>query len=96
MFVSGGAVILRDHINSVCGATATMYWRGQGMWLFIEKLDSKHSGEHPKEAKIEASLTRGEDLGLSIELPDQPSCGLFLCGALTRIRGKLTSFSIKY
>ena len=47
---SEGLVVLRDHINRVCGVVATVYRREQGPRRFSRKLDSEDGGEHPREA----------------------------------------------
>jgi hypothetical protein len=56
-----------------------MYQRQQGPRRFGRKLDSGDGGEHPRGARSEAPLARGEGPQLSTELLDRgawPSCGL--------------------
>jgi hypothetical protein len=38
-------VLLRDHINCVCGVAATVYRKEQGPQRFGRKLDSEDGGE---------------------------------------------------
>jgi hypothetical protein len=61
-------IVLRDHINRVCGATATVYRRERGPRRFFWKLDSEDNEERPRGAKSEAPLARGEDPQLSTDL----------------------------
>ena len=73
---SEGLVVLRDHINCVCGVVATVYWREQGPWRFGQKLDSEDGGERSGRGFATSGLTkdplaRGEGLELSMKLPDQ-------------------------
>ena len=71
-----GLVVLRDHTNRVCGVAITMYRREQGPWRFGRKLDSEDSGEQSGRGFAMSGLTgdplvRGEEPGLSTELPDR-------------------------
>jgi len=63
-----GLVVLRDHTNRTCGVAAIVYQREQGQRHCGRKLDSEDGGERSGRGTPETHL-RGEDLGLSTELP---------------------------
>ena len=72
----GGACVLRDHTNRICGLAATVYRREQGPRWFGRKLDSEYGGERSGRGFATSGLIRdplahGEGLELSTELPNR-------------------------
>jgi hypothetical protein len=103
--VPSGVGVLRDHINRVCGAAATIYRRERGPCHFGWKLDSEDGGERSRGLESGAPLahedggerSRGLESGapwLSMELLVHgawPLAWASLCiGAPTRLSQDLT------
>ena len=73
-FTSEGFVVLQDHTNHVCGATATVYGGNKALGVSVGSLIVKTAGSIRKrlaERHIEDPLARGEGTRLSTELPDR-------------------------
>ena len=69
LLYSEGLVVLRDHNTRVCGVTATVYQREQGLRWFGRKLDSEDDGEWSRRGLPETHLRVGKTWGYPWSYP---------------------------